>query len=249
MAGRRKSPIRLEHVEPEACTVDLRLEILRRLPFFASLTAADLEQANGLFRENGYTPGEAVYHAGEPAGHLHVVAAGRIKLVRHTPSGQDVLLDVLTPGDFFGRLAPVDGESYPDTAIALTAACVLRIDSEAFRRVLQRFPAVALALLDITASRLGEAQTMVQQLSAHGAEQRIAHVLLRLSAKLGESSDVGLLIQMPLSREDLAEMAGTTVETASRVMSLFQRAGLIQSGRQWVALADRNALQALTESG
>jgi CRP-like cAMP-binding protein len=246
MAGRRKSPVRLEHVEAEACTVDLRLDILGRVPFFYDLPPAELEQVNLLFRENGNTPGEVIYHAGDPAAYLHVVADGRVKLIHHTLTGQDVLLDIMIPGDFFGSLIAAGEDIYPDSAVALTPACVLRIEREPFRELLKRYPSVSLALLDITAGRLRQSQEMVRQLSAHSVEQRIAHVLLRLAAKVGEESEAGLLIQMPLSRDNLAEMAGTTPESASRVMSQLQKEGHIRSGRQWVAIADVAGLQALT---
>jgi CRP-like cAMP-binding protein len=248
MSGRKKSPLRLAPITPEACGVDLRLDILSRLPFFDGLSSVALEEINRLFRDHGYLAGEAIYYAGDPADALYVVAAGRVKLARHTLGGQDVLLDVLGPADFFGHLTPATGEGYPDTATALTAACVLRVGGDDFRSVLARFPSVALSLLDITARRLLESQELIRQLSADSAEQRVAHALLRLSEKLGEPSEVGTLIQMPLSREDLADMTGTTTETASRVMSHFQKQQLIQSGRQWVAITNADGLRALTEA-
>jgi CRP-like cAMP-binding protein len=94
------------------------------------------------------------------------------------------------------------------------------------------------------AERLQTAHETIRQLSAFPVERRIASVLLKLSEKLGEAHDEGLLIQVPLARQDLADMAGTTVESASRVMSQFQKQGLIRSGRQWVAITDLAGLAA-----
>lgn len=247
MSERRRSPVDTETTEPHLCSVGLRLEILGKVPFFAGLPAGQLEQVNRLFHETGYEPGESIYFEGDPAGRLHVVADGRVKLVRHTSTGKNVLLDLLVPGEFFGSLSGHEDAAYEDTAQALTSACVLSISAADFRKVLDAYPAVALKVLDIMAVRLKAAHERVRQLSAHPAEHRIAYTLLRLAEKLGEPQDVGLLIQAPLSRDDLAEMTGTTTETTSRVMSQLQKDGLIRTGRQWVAIADRPGLEALVE--
>ncbi len=229
------------------CTVDLRLQILGGLPFFAGLSAQELQEINKLFREQGYAPGQPVYFAGDQATRMFVVAAGKVKLIRHTLSGKDVLLDILTMGEFFGSLSTLPDDEYPDTAVAQTEVCALTIGKEDFRTILGHYPRVTVKVLDITAERLQAAHEMMRQLSAYSAERRIAHTLLKLGDKLGQAQDVGLLIQVPLSRDDLAEMTGTTPETASRVISQFQKDGLIQTGRQWVAITGREELEALIQ--
>lgn len=230
------------------CGLDVRLSILHRVPFFASLPHADVEQINLLFREYGYAAGETIYFSGDRAIHLYVVASGQIKLLRHTLAGQDILIDVLPPGDFFGTLSTFEDTFYADTAQAQTSACVLAITAEDFRGVLTRYPSAALAVLDITSKRLHEAHEMLRQISAYPVEQRVAYILSKLARKFGEASDEGLLIQMPLTRDDIAQMTGATAETASRVMSQFQKDGVIRSGRQWVAITDPERLAALAEN-
>lgn len=247
MPARRRTPVQIEQVEPAACSVDLRLSILKQLPFFSGLTQSDIRAINQQFHEHGYLPGETIYHSGDRAANLYVVAAGKVKLLRHTLSGQDVLLEILAPGDFFGSMTTASNEILLDTAQAQTAACVLAITSEQFRELLRQYAGVAVAVLDITAARLQEAQESVRQLSAYPVEQRLAVTLLKLVDKLGEPNEVGLLIQMPLSREDLAQMIGSTTETVSRTLSQFQKEGLIQSGRQWVAVSDRSRLEEIAQ--
>lgn len=171
------------------------------------------------------------------------MASGQVKLLRHSLGGQDVLLDILKPGDYFGSLSTLVDDVYPDTAQAHTAVCVLRISSDTFRTLLQQYPSVALAVLDITAKRLQESQEIIHRLSTDSVEQRIAAVLLKLAHKLGEISDEGILIQMPLSREDLAQMTGTTTETASRIISQLQKEGLVHTGRQWMAITNKPGLE------
>jgi CRP/FNR family transcriptional regulator, nitrogen oxide reductase regulator len=246
MNKRRKSPVHFEMTEVHLCSRDLRLQILSTLPFFQRLPQSALEAINQSFTEKGFDSGEYIYFAGDPGQQLYVVAQGRVRLLRANAGGKQVMLDLLVPGDFFGAL-PGQKQEYLDTAQAQTALCLLTISGDDFRTILETYPPVALKVLDVVAARLQAAHHTIQLLSVETAEKRIAHILLTLAAKLGEPKSEGLLIQAPLTRDDLAEMAGVTPETASRVISQFQKAGWIASGRQWIALKDEGALRALAE--
>jgi len=107
---------------------------------------------------------------------------------------------------------------------------------------MNRYPSVAMSVLDITTERLNASRRRIQHLSTLPVSKRIAHILVTLGNKFGEEHRHGLLIQLPLSRKDLADMAGTSTETASRVMSRFQEDDLISSGRLWVAIKDQAGL-------
>lgn len=248
MTGRRKSPLEIDVTEAHMCSVNLRLHILSQVPFFAGLSQDDLERVNSLFHEQGYAPHETIYFSGDAVKHLFVVADGRVRLMRHSLSGKDMLLDILTPGEFFGSFSTQGDEVYHDTAQAHTQTCVLGISVNDFRAILEKHPQVVLKVLDITSARLHAANVRVQQLSALPVEGRIANLLLVLSAKFGKPGDDGALIQTPLARDDVAAMTGTTSETASRVMSQFQKDGLIRTGRQWVAIADQAALEEIARA-
>ncbi|NOH12294.1 MAG: Crp/Fnr family transcriptional regulator [Chloroflexi bacterium] len=229
------------------CDLKLRLYILGRLPFFSGLPDSKIRDINALFSERGYAMGEIIYFEKSPAKRLYAVADGHVKLMRHTVSGKDVMLNVLNQGEFFGSLTHAQDDNYSETAHAHTPVCTLSIEGNDFRQILSRHPPVAIKVMDIMAHRLREAHEMVRLLSVSSIEQRLAHVLLKLGDKLGEADDVGLLIQLPLGRSDLAELTGTTTETASRVMSQLQKEGLIQTGRRWVAITNKPGLAALTE--
>jgi CRP-like cAMP-binding protein len=129
---RRNTPLKLEDIEPQMCTIHTRLDILRRVPFVADLSSEVVAEVNQLFHEHGYEPGQPIYYAGDPATRLYVVAVGKVKLLQHTLSGQDVLLDILTPGEFFGSLSVLGDETYPDTTLAQTMACILAIAADDF---------------------------------------------------------------------------------------------------------------------
>ena len=228
------------------CTTSARLKILGRVPFFQDLSSADLEWVNSLFHEQDYQVDEVICLSGEQADKFFVVADGRVRLLHHSMTGRDILLDLLTSGEFFGALTGLGDDVYPDTAQAQSACCILVIGRDAFQQILKRHPSVSLKMIDIMARRLRSANERVHQLSALPVDGRIASLLLLLSEKFGEQRQVGLLLQVPLSREDLAGMTGTTTESASRVMSQFQKDGLIRSGRGWVAVTDLEGLKAIT---
>ena len=243
---RRKTPLQTDFTEVHQCSVDVRLAILGKLPFFQGLSQADLAVINQYFREVGFTANEAVCYAGDPAEYMFVVADGRVKLMHDTQAGKAVVLDLLTRGEFFGSLSVLGEDVYPDTAVAHTQVCILMIGKDAFMQILTRYPSVSLKVIGIVSERLRAANERLERISAGTVEERIAHVLLRLGDKFGEQKvGVGLLIQAPLTRDDLAAMSGTTTETASRVMSQLQKDGLIQSGRGWVAISNRKGLQSI----
>ena len=244
---RRKTPVEIELTEPHLCSMDLRLHILHEVPFFSALGHDQIAEINQQFHEKGFQSGDYLYFSGDPAESLFIIAEGRVKLLRHATSGKDVMLDLLVPGEFFGGLSTASDSSYFETAQALTSVCALTVSREAFRTILTRYPDVGMRVLDLVTGRLEAAHATIHQLSSQSAEQRIAFTLLKLADKLGEAHEVGLLIQTPLSRDELAEMTATTPETTSRVISQFQRDGWINTGREWIALTDPTALREIAE--
>lgn len=242
MKTRRKSPVNLVATEAEHCSIHLRMRILGRLPFFDGLPRKAVESINQRFVEVGYQPGERIYTAGDSADRLYVVAEGKVKILQHAAGGRDVLLDILSTGEFFGNLAALGAAAYSDSAEAQSPTCVLSIRSDAFRQILDEQPGLALKALDVMAARLNDANQRVLQLSSLPVEKRIAITLQKLARKLGREKEGMLLIDVPLSRDNLAEMTSATPETVSRVMSQLQSGGVIESGRQWVGIRDRKLL-------
>lgn len=247
MSKRRTTPLKLSKIEGHHCTVDLRLEKLSRVPFFSHLDSETLSKVHKQFNATHFAEGESIYFQDEIAAFLRVVVHGSVKLIRQTSDGKDILLDMLKPGEFFGSLAASGNAVYQETAIAQTNCCVLSIGMNAFRELLQTYPSVSVAVLDITAERLHSSQEIISQLTTLSVEKRIANILSALAMKFGEEIEDGILIQLPLSRKDLADMAGTSTETASRIMSRLQQDGIITTGRQWVAVQDLKMLKSAAE--
>lgn len=242
---RTRNPLAPTCVTPHACPRPVRLEVLARAPYFAGLSAEEIESLDARMQVRGYEEGTPVYRVGQPATHLYVLAAGRIKLVRSSLDGSEVLVDILTPGDLFGSVATMGDATYPDTAQALTTSCALSISAAAFRAVLQERPQVALAVLDDLAGRLEQTRATVRRLAAGDVEQRVASTLLSLAEKVGERRGDAVVLQLPLTRTDLAAMTGTTTESVSRTLSRLRRAGAIETGRRWTVITDAAHLATL----
>lgn len=241
--NRRRSPIEPIDLQQELhCSVEDQRRLLGASPFFARLHPEQIDEVQRSFGQQHYAEGDRIQGAGDPATRLNIVAAGMVKMARPTVDGQDVLLDFLGPGEHFGSLADLGDAAYQEDVTAHTACCILYTTAETFREILTEHPAVAFSSLEMVAARLRNAQTTIEQLSAYPVEHRVASTLLHLAEKRGKADDQGTLIEMPLSRQDIADMTGAKVETVSRVMSEFRRSGLIESGRRWIAVLDVEGL-------
>lgn len=230
---------------PLHCTPEEQRRLLGQTPFFRVLPASEIVTVATSFHQQEYAPGERIHRAGDPAARLSLVAAGMVKIARPTLEGEDVLLDFLRPGDYFGSLGQLGDAVYQDDAVAQTHCCILYATASDFQALLARYPAVALATLDLVAQRLRAAHETIEQLSVYPVPRRLAATLLNLSGRLERPDQPQAIIELPVSRQDLADMTGTTVETVSRVLSDFRRSGLIESGRGWAAVRDADRLAAI----
>lgn len=242
-AGHRRT-IPLEEITlPHECPRPVRLHVLSRAPYFADLTEPELDDVDALMRTSTYAEGETVFRAGDVADALYVVAEGRVKVSRSNVDGTETVTDILVPGELFGAMGTLGEPEHRQSATALVNSCVLRIGQSDFRGVLAGDARVGLRVLDDVADRLARAQADVGE-TTETVAQRVASVLLRLADKLGKDRGAdGVLLEVPLSRADLAGLARSTPESVSRVMSRWKRQGIVDSGRRWTAVLDRDALE------
>lgn len=244
-SARRRTPLRSTCARPHRCPAPVRMRVLSQVPLFAGLSHEELVSIDEHMISLSWAQGDPLYIAGGPAEHLYVLATGWAKASKPAPGGQNVIVNLLAPGDLFGGLQALGQPTYPETVQAMSTTCALRIDAHAFRDVLKRHPQVALRVLDDTTAQLAQARTGLTQQSTATVAQRVATTLLRLADKFGQDRTVGgTLIQLPLSRADLASMTGSTPESVSRVMSQLRKDGIIDSGRRWTAVLDHDRLAA-----
>lgn len=248
MSANRKTPLNPLTIKKHHCTVDVQMEKLEMVPFFQGLEKDVLQQVNKKFSNSHFEAGQPIYYEGDKATLLRVVVYGAVKLIRQAEDGKEILVDMLKPGEYFGSLNELGDDTYNETAVAQSDTCIMVIGNREFRSLLKTHHSIAVAVLDITTEKLNSARDQIHHLSTLSVEKRIAHILMKLCEKFSEKSKVGMLLQLPLSRKDLADMAGTSTETASRIMSRFQQDGIIMSGRQWVAIQDLDALSAVVAS-
>lgn len=241
--ARRTIPLREVRL-PHTCPRPVRMHVLARAPYFRGLSEHDLDGIDRRAQTHRWEAGESIYRAGDQADALYVVAEGRVKLSQSAPDGTQTLTDILVPGELFGALTTLGDTTHPDTASALVGTCTLRIGQDDFRAVLTAYPGVALRVLDDVAARLARAHADIGGQTTDTVGRRVATALLRLAGKLGQDRGAeGVLLDVPLSRADLAGLARSTPESVSRVMSRWKREGVIESGRRWTALRDRARLE------
>lgn len=247
MTQRRRIPLSSLNAEAHVCTPAVRLHMLGRVPLFAGLNPHELAQVDRRCRAHGFEAGSTIYRVGDAATTLYVVATGAAKTIRPGEDGRETLLDLCGPGDFLGAVPALGEEFYPDWAWALTPSCLLGIDAAAYTEIMEEFPAVAMATLKGVSRRLSESQRAVHLLAGAPLEQRLAATLLLLAEKVGRPWEGGTLLDVPLSREDLAAMAGAATESVSRLLSRWRRQGLVDAGRRWIAVQDGPGLEALRD--
>ena len=220
---------------------------LQEMPILSSLSQSDWEKIKHLFVEKRFGKDDYIFFEGDPFSWLGVVLEGRVKMIKHSENGKDVVVDMITPGGMLGELAAFNGEPYPATAQAMEPTVVASIHRDDYLRLLKQYPALALGVIEELGRRLREAQEMIKSMAVERVERRIARILLKLAATTGSSSEEGIVIELSLTRQDIAEMVGTTVETAIRTMSKFRKKGLVQTKRGRVVILDPHQLVRIAE--
>lgn len=211
---------------------------LRQVPLFASLKDEELLNIAPLFSEQHIGRHEFVFFEGDPPRWVYIVVEGRIKLLKYSEEGRAVILHLLHPGEMFGGVAAFGRRPYPFSAQALVPSRVLRIAGPDFHEIMTQHPDVSDQVIRELAARLIEAHETMKHLAVERVEQRIAHVLLKLTQQGVEEGAGPLTIDIPLTRQDIAEMVGTTVETTIRVFSKWRKAGIVASRDGKVVILD-----------
>ncbi len=226
-----------------------RRDILMALPVFSGLSERDWEKVTDLFSERQYQRDDYIFLEGEAPEALYLVKTGKVKVLRHSTDGKDVVLRVVSTGQLLGSVAIFDGGGYPGTAQVIEDCTVLVIARNDCLTLVTRYPVFALAVIADMGNRLRSSAEQIRSLAVERVEQRIARVLLKLGSSAGSDSSEGRVIEMSLTRQDVADMTGTTVETAIRVMSKFRRNNVIRTRRGKVVLVDVEELRKIAELG
>jgi CRP-like cAMP-binding protein len=232
---------------PKASTANPFISHLGNVDLFSELGTEQIERVAQAARQRRLERDAYLYYQGDPADHLFVLLAGRLKRTQVTPEGHQILLRYIGPGEAFAIPAILGGIEYPTSAQAVEDSLLLSWDRQSMRDLMRQAPALALRALDVVASHVREFQDRIRELSTERVERRIARALLRLARQSGRKVEEGVLIDLPLSRQDLAEMTGTTLFTVSRTLSQWESQGLVVTGRERVTIRFPHGLVAIAE--
>ena len=222
---------------------------LRHVSVFKEATDDDLK----LFVENSILrtieEGEFFFFQGDPATYFYVLVSGRAKLLQSNPAGQQVNLRTINEWQMFGALGAVrPNATYPATAQALEPSSALAIKSEFLHDIMQTRPYLNISLMQLMTGYIMEMQERYRELATERVERRIALTVLRLASQVGERSGYEeTTIELPLSRQDVAEASGTTIFTVSRVLADWERRGVVETGRERVLIRNPHGLVQIAE--
>jgi len=220
---------------------------LRACPVFAGVPAREMAALAAVAREETYRARDYVFTEGDQADWFCLVRSGRVKILRASRGGKEVVLELLGPGEPFGGVAVIERRPYPASAQAIETSVVLKIPREPIVALTERYPGVIREMALMIGRRLRAAHDSVRALAADPVEARLAAALLRLAERDGEPGPRGITLPYHLTRQSLADMTGTTVETTIRIVSRWQKDRLVHDEGGRLLLADPDALRAVAE--
>jgi len=221
--------------------------LVAHLPLFEGVKPEDLEEILREARSARYPKNSAIFEQGADAQSFFLLLHGHVRAAKTTPTGEQIVVRYVAPGETFGLAMAIGATRYPATAMAVDDSVVLVWPNSAWPRLVERFPSLAVNTMQTVGMRLQESHTRILEMSTQQVEQRVAHVLLRLAKQSGKKLDHGIEIDFPISRQDIAQMTGTTLHTVSRILSGWESQGLVESGRQRIVLCNPHKLFQLAE--
>lgn len=210
---------------------DARVTVLERSALFLGVAAEVVLDAARTAVERLLRKDEALFQQGDDPTHHHLVAWGRMRLDQTTPDGKNIVLRFMGPGDLVGSVAVFRNVPYPATPTAVEETRVFSWTAERMTELMCEDPALAAKAMSMMGGRIAELQERLQQVSTQQVERRIAAAILRIVSQSGRKVETGVEIPFPLSRQDLAEMTGTTLHTVSRTLSAWIEEGVLEGRR------------------
>ncbi len=219
--------------------------LVRQSLIFQRLTPEDGQRIAAVAHVRAFEKGATLFVEGDPSDWLYTVLTGRVKVFMTMAHGIDVILEIFGPGDPVGAVAVYESRPYPATAVALESTTCLLVPRQAFFDLLEAHPTLVRGLLLGLTHRLVELTSRLAQLTSGRIETRLARLFLKLAEDNGEAQSGGVFIPMHLSRQEIAELIGTTVETSIRIMSRWGKQGIVRTEKDGFLVVDREALKTL----
>jgi CRP/FNR family transcriptional regulator len=218
-------------------------ELLRSSLLYGRLSEEDQRRLAEVSLTRIYRKGELLFREGDSSELLFTIASGRVKIVKATAPGKEVILEIFGRGAPVGAVAAYESRPYPASAIALEDTTCILVRRAEFFELLARHPSFVRGLLAGLSHRLVELTHRIAELAGGRVEARFAHLFLKLAERTGRPEGAGTFIPLPLSRQDLADLTGTTIETCIRLMSRWGREGVVRTEKSGFLMLDREALE------
>lgn len=218
-------------------------ELLRTMHVFGRLSPADRKAIADVAQVKDYAKGDTIFEQESPSDAFYAIARGRVKIFKMMPSGRDVILEVFGPGDPLGAVAAYMERPFPASASALEDTTCVVIPRPAFFRLLESSPSLVRGLLLGLTTRLVELTNRLAELTGGRIEARFARLFLKLAAQMGRAERGGTFIPLALSRQDLADMSGTTIETCIRIMSRWNKDAIVRTEKDGFVVLNKRELE------
>jgi CRP/FNR family transcriptional regulator len=209
----------MENCNHEAC--------VRKVPIFSELDHQKINKLNSLVKQRNFKNGELIYLEGEIGKNIYIIESGLVKLYRSNEEGNQYILRLLKEGDFFGELVLFKEEELSSSAEAVGDCTICMLPKDELEKLIKSSPELSYKLLSAISSRLNKTENKLQSLALEDAKEKTMRLLLELAKESGIKKENGILINLPLSRDGLANLIGTTQETLSRKLSELQQEKII----------------------
>ena len=223
-------------------------ELLRTTPIFSRLSPADRKTVAEVSRVQEFAKGETIFEQDSPSDAFYAISSGRVKIFKLMPNGKDVILEVFGPGDPLGAVAAYMDFPFPASASALEDTTCVIIPRAAFFRLLEAQPSLVRGLLLGLTFRLVELTNRLAELTGGRIEPRFARLFLKLASEMGRPERGGTYIPLTLSRQELADLTGTTIETCIRIMSRWNKDDVVRTEKDGFVVLERGELEKIAAS-
>jgi CRP-like cAMP-binding protein len=217
-------------------------DLLRKIPLFKRVADVDRARIADVAHIKRFGPGELIFREGDAADMFLTIVEGRVKVFKATPAGKEIILEIFGAGDPLGAVAVYESTHLPASALALEATECLAISRRDFFHLLEQHPELVRALLSGLTLRLAELTRRLADMTGR-VEARFARFFLKLADQIGKPERGGIFVAMPLTRQELADLTGTTIETAIRIMSRWQREEVIHTEKDGFVIVNRAVLE------
>jgi len=204
------------------------VDFLKKVPLFSELDEGELQQLAGVMREQHYKKHSTIVHVDDPGNALYILKSGLVKVTIEDQHGYEMILRILYPTDFFGDMSLLDGMPRSATVTTQEFSDVLTISRDHFLNIIEKSPKILLKMTSVVSQRLRKANELIHSLAFFDVYGKVARVLLNLATERGRVTEQGTVIDMRLTQQELAELAGMTRETMARTLREFQQAGCIR---------------------